>query len=115
MTQPFDALNPQLRKQLAVVVAKSETVVRKGGMDNVTRAQQLAAVDTGAMRASVTVTFGDIGGSAWWYEAGPEVFYGIYVELGTWRMRPQPFMSPSFDTTVENVLRAIATYADPLP
>ncbi len=36
---------------------------------------------------------------------GTAVFYGPYVEFGTRRMDPQPFLEPAFERNVDNIKR----------
>lgn len=60
---------------------------------NVERYQKThCAVDTGAMKASIHVEKKGTG-----RRIGTSINYGIYVELGTRRMRAQPFIRPSVD------------------
>jgi HK97 gp10 family phage protein len=58
------------------------------------RAKQLAPVDTGRLRASVTYEVGrDSQGLV--ALVGTDVSYGPYVELGTRRMSARPFLRPA--------------------
>lgn len=60
------------------------------------RAKQLAPVDTGRLRSSVAHELGrDERGLV--ARIGTDVTYAIYVELGTRRMRAQPFLRPALD------------------
>lgn len=80
------------------VGAKTAQVIRKTAHDIQADAQQLAPVDTGALKNSISVSFegdGRFGGMS--AEIGPTVDYGLYVEEGTSRMAPQPYLSPAFD------------------
>src|SRR5690242_40133 len=56
-------------------------------------AKAAAPVDTGALRASITVE--NMGEAH--RKIGPTVDYGIYQELGTRHNRAQPFLKPAFD------------------
>lgn len=61
----------------------------------VERAAKLACpVDTGRLRSSITRETGrdDRGLVA---RIGTDVHYGIFVEMGTTRMRPQPYLRPA--------------------
>lgn len=53
-----------------------------------------AVVDTGAMRASITVQ--NIGKAM--RRIGPTVRYAIFVELGTRFRHARPFLKPAFDS-----------------
>lgn len=70
----------------------TETVVHKVGLDTVAGAQAIVPVDTGNLKSSIGVDFDGLG-----LEAGPTANYGGYVEYGTSRMAPQPYMRPAFD------------------
>lgn len=70
------------------------------------RAKQLAPVDTGRLRASITsgladtgLSFGLGGHSAESVVAlvGTDVDYAPHVEYGTYRMAAQPFLRPALD------------------
>lgn len=77
----------------AKAVAMTKTAVEKTGYDTVAGAQALAPVDTGNLKNSIGVDFDDDGLG---FEAGPTASYGGYVELGTSKMAPQPYLLPSF-------------------
>ena len=61
-------------------------------------ARTLAPVDTGNLRSSIGVT-ADTGwrGEVLTATVGPTAHYGRYVEEGTSRMGPQPYMMPAAD------------------
>jgi HK97 gp10 family phage protein len=54
--------------------------------------RQLAPVETGLLRSSITADINDLQA-----EVGPTVYYAVFVEYGTSRMAPQPFMGPAGD------------------
>jgi HK97 gp10 family phage protein len=70
--------------------------IQKTCADTKADAQSLAPVDTGALKSSITYETraqrNSIVG-----EVGPTVDYGMFVEAGTSRMGPQPYMRPAFD------------------
>lgn len=76
---------PRVVKQARVVV---EVVTRGTERD----AKILAPVDTGNLRNSIGSDIDGLTG-----EVGPTANYGEYVEDGTSRMAPQPFMGPATD------------------
>jgi HK97 gp10 family phage protein len=60
-------------------------------------AKQRAPVDTGALRNSINTTVSSMASGSASAEVGPEVRYGGWVELGTHRTAPQPYLGPAFD------------------
>lgn len=60
------------------------------------RAKQRCPVDTGRLRSSIVEALGsDSKGLV--ERIGTDVAYGKHVELGTSRMRAQPFLRPALD------------------
>ncbi|MBO0826211.1 MAG: HK97 gp10 family phage protein [Streptosporangiales bacterium] len=66
-------------------------------------AKALCPVDTGYLRSSITADIGDMDA-----EIGPTANYGAYVEFGTSRMGPQPYMMPAADRREPELTDAIA-------
>jgi HK97 gp10 family phage protein len=87
------------------VEALAKAVVRKMGFDTVAEAQALVPVDTGNLKNSIGVDF-DADGLG--FEAGPTANYGHFVEWGTSRMSPRPYMRPAFDKVTEPLDALIA-------
>nr|WP_227467513.1 HK97-gp10 family putative phage morphogenesis protein [Nocardioides lijunqiniae] len=81
---------------------KAELVVAKGGHDVVADAQVLAPYEFGVLTASIGV---DVDGLS--FVAGPTVEYGLYQELGTSEMPPQPYMAPAFDRNLVRIESAL--------
>lgn len=109
----FDASEVErLAEALGNVAARADArvalVMRKTGHDVVRAAQQLAPVDTGHLRASIGV---DIDPDGLGFEAGPTANYGHYVELGTSRMSPQPYLFPAFDANLPAAYEALEQVA----
>jgi len=73
---------------------KAKLIIEKTGHDMVANAQAVAPVDTGHLKASISVDFDEAGLG---FEAGPTAYYGLYVEQGTSRMSPEPYMTPTAD------------------
>ena len=105
MTELFDYAN-----QVAANVKTSDpvftTIAARHARDVVRKAKQLVPVDTGALRASIrissTTEAANLGLSGATVEVGQP--YASFVEYGTSRMAPQPFMRPAVDS-VRNPFR----------
>jgi len=79
---------------------KARDIVRKAALEVEKGAKLRAPVDTGALRNSISTTLFGAGlgaGDTIAAEVGPEVHYGIYVEYGTYKMAPRPYLGPAFD------------------
>ncbi len=85
-------------------VKMAQAAVKKTGLDVVATVQGLAPVDTGNLKNSIDVDFDDDGLG---FEAGPTANYGGYVEWGTSRMAPQPYLGPAFGKAVGPLTRAV--------
>lgn len=88
------AAGPRAEALAAAVVIKSLTDIEAD-------AKALCPVDTGFLKSSISReitadTFAGSGG-AFGGEVGPTASYGAYVEYGTSRMGPEPYMGPAFD------------------
>ena len=70
----------------------AERAVRTAARDIESAAKSLAPTRTGALRGSIS---SDIDGLT--AEVGPTEFYGVFVEEGTSKMAPQPFLDPATD------------------
>lgn len=81
----------------------ADQAIRKAGMDVQRQAQAACPVRTGNLRSSISTTTGWM-----WAEVGPTASYGAYVELGTSRMRPQPYMQPAADQVLPQLDQALA-------
>ena len=101
------ALARDLRGAPRRVERHLEQAVAKTARDIAADAQASAPVDTGALRNSISA---DVGGM----EAviGPGVHYGGYVELGTSRMRAQPYLFPAADRHERPFAEACADAAE---
>lgn len=83
-------------------------VVRKTARDIEGTAKRLAPVDTGALRASIGTTIeGDGRFSRMEAEIGPTVHYAPYLEFGTARSAPQPFLGPAFNQHADGYVQAM--------
>ena len=83
---------------------KAQQVVRKSALDVQTVAAEKAPVDTGFLKASIGV---DMAGDDLTAIIGPSASYGRFVEEGTSRMAPQPYMSPALDAVTPGFVAAM--------
>ena len=97
-------LSADLGKASYEVTRKAQMVVAKTAHDIEADAKSLAPVDTGALRNSIGTTISNGGLSA---EIGPTVHYAPYLEYGTRRMPPQPYMGPAAERRAEPFVKAI--------
>ena len=93
----------------------TSAAVRKTALDVVRDAQVAAPVRTGNLRNSITADIADYPAvvSA---EVGPTASYGAYVEFGTSKQAPQPYLGPAADRRVpilETVLARLLTQGLP--
>ena len=101
------ALARDLRAAPRRVERHLEQAVAKTGRDIAADAQASAPVDTGALRNSISA---DVGGME--AVVGPTVHYGGYVELGTSKMRAQPYLFPAADKHTPAFVDAVADVGD---
>ena len=97
-------LSADLGKASYEVTRKAQLVVAKTAHDIEADAKSLAPVDTGALRNSIGTTISNGGLSA---EIGPTVHYAPYLEYGTRRMPPQPYMGPAAERRAEPFVQAV--------
>lgn len=83
-------------------------VVRKTAHDVQADAQTRAPVDTGALRSSIRAApRGPLAA-----EVSPSVNYSHYVEFGTSRMAPQPYLLPALDAKTGPFITAMERVAE---
>lgn len=75
-----------------------DQVVQEAGQECESLAVEACPVDTGHLRDSITYTPDVLECSV-----STDVNYSVYIERGTYKMRPQSFMLPSFDIASENM------------
>jgi len=90
-------LGPAVRKSCG-------DVVRKASLDVEADAKVRAPVDTGALKASIAAKM--IGPLTAEIVCGVE--YGIFQELGSYKMAAQPFLTPAVEAIREPFIQAIA-------
>jgi HK97 gp10 family phage protein len=93
-----------LKGCLTVERAAKESIV--GPSNEVSEPGEPPKIKTGRLRASIThrVVYEDeqvVG------EVGTNVEYGIYLEYGTSKMAPRPFLGPALDENAEEINEAI--------
>ncbi len=81
-----------------------EDTVAWAVMQTVAVAAPLTPVDTGALRANVSTQVSGESGTVTW---GQE--YAAYVEMGTYKMAPQPFAGPAVDQVGPQFVARLAT------
>lgn len=103
---PVVDLAHDLSTQAGKIGGTVAVVVRKTAFDIETDAKSLAAVDTGYMRSTIGVdtTVTPTTATA---VIGPTANYAPFVELGTSRMAPQPFMGPATDKRLPGYFSAL--------
>lgn len=79
----------QVLQELSAKVERALTAI---GMTGESHAKDLCPVDTGRLRNSITNAV-EMGEQAVYI--GTNVEYAAYVELGTSRMKPQPYLKPA--------------------
>ena len=104
-------LRARLDRKEGTVGAQAARALRKTAHDIEADAKTFAPVDTGALKSSISIDFtGDGRFSSMSAEIGPTVDYAHYVENGTSRMAPQPYLGPAAERRVpqlESALRRI--------
>lgn len=68
--------------------------VRKAAFDIEAHAKRHVPVDTGHLKSSIGVTLANDGLIA---VIGPSAHYGEYVEFGTAKRKPRPYMHPALE------------------
>lgn len=109
------ALSLDLAAATGRVGALASAAIRKTALDIQADAQALAPVDTGNLRSSIGT---DIAGDGRFgvieAEIGPTADYGAYVEYGTSRMAPQPYLGPAFDRRAPGLEQALGRAVEDL-
>lgn len=96
------ALADDLRQAADTMPGKAQAVVSKVGHDMQATAQAIVPVDTGHLKSSISLDVVGLG-----FDLGPTAEYGGYVELGTSRMNPEPYLGPAYDQHLPNLEQAL--------
>lgn len=92
----IDKLEKGIREN--VTMSDVKRAVRHHGAKLQKKAQKNAPVDAGDLKGSIGLELSD-GGLAATVE--PTMEYSAYVELGTRKMKAQPYLKPAFDDQVQ--------------
>ena len=103
----FHRLAAWLGTQADGVGARMGVATQKAVQDTVNFARSMAPVDTGNLRASIHGST-QVGAQHVLGEVHAGAHYAPYVEHGTSRMAPQPFMRPAQAAVTPGWLQAIA-------
>lgn len=95
-----------LGKAPAAVEEKVQRAIAKAAHDVEADAKAIVPVDTGFLKSSISTDIGHLTA-----EVGPTADYGVYVEEGTSRMAPQPYLRPAFDRRKESLVQALEQIA----
>lgn len=101
-TSGLRQLSADIGKATVKAAPLARAAVAKTAHDIEATAKALAPVDTGNLRGSIS---SDV--HAFSAEIGPTAEYGAYVEEGTSRMAPQPYMNPAADRHEPDLGRAV--------
>jgi HK97 gp10 family phage protein len=72
---------------------------RKGAKHQASAPGEFPAADSGRLHQSITHAMTDNGPDVYRAEVGANAPYSVFLELGTSKMAPRPYMSPAFDQT----------------
>lgn len=92
-----------IEKATAEQLARAAEII--GGMAE-SHAKELCPVDTGNLRNSITHATEDEGHTV---VIGTNVEYAPYVELGTSRQRPQPYLRPAIENYIPQYQMVVQT------
>lgn len=93
----LQTLARDMREAGPAVAAGARAIVSKTALDVERDAKTLAPVRTGNLRNSIGTDSSGSNAYVTRRTIGPTANYGLFVELGTSRMAPRPFMKPALD------------------
>jgi len=101
----LEPLIANLRHASRAVAKEATKVVRKSAQGVSRSARRRAPVDTGNLRSSIGIEYEHGGLTA---HIAPSANYAVFVEYGTSRMAPQPFMGPALEANRGGFAEAMA-------
>jgi HK97 gp10 family phage protein len=100
-----------LRKLAELTKVAQGEVVQRAVMDGAyiveREAKRIVPVDTGNLKNSIRSELDEIEATRVTAVTGTNVEYAPYVELGTGRQRPKPYLRPALDTQQGLIERAV--------
>ena len=107
VAETFERRTGQVGQQGSKVLRRTALAIEK-------TAKEIVRVDTGNLKNSITTDFeGDGRFGTMSSETGPEAEYGGYLEWGTSKQEPAPYMGPAMDKHVPSFIAALEQLADP--
>jgi HK97 gp10 family phage protein len=88
------------------MVREAGKAVEKAVRDTQRDAKANAPVGSGRLRDSITSEVRGLTGAV-----GPTAFHGAYVEEGTSKMAPEPYLAPAMDKNTEPFVRSMGDIA----
>jgi len=111
MSDELRAFATDLRKTNAKAQNMARQAVAKTAADITSDAKVYAPVRTGNLRASIGHDLTESNGVVE-AEIGPTASYAHFLEHGTSRMAPRPFLGPAFDRRAPNLEKAMSMLLD---
>jgi HK97 gp10 family phage protein len=101
-----DTVTPKLAAFSSKIEREVEMELDVVGADMVDLARSLVPVLTGFLQSSIYHRV-----SGFELEFGADADYASYIEMGTYRMAPRPYLRPALDANQQKILDAIMTGA----
>lgn len=90
---------------IAAVEANSRSAPKRVADRIASRAREYAPVDTGYLRSTIGTESISVGKEA---EVFASAEYAAYIEFGTYKMAPQPFLGPAVEDFADEFMLEIA-------
>ena len=110
-TSDLRRLQREMQESLAYAPVEAQRIIDENAARVEMHQVMLVPVLSGDTQRSIDTEDGPDGLSA---EIGPDTHYAPYVEHGTSRMAPQPFVEPALDRVKPQFLADCERLADPL-
>ncbi|SRR6266487_4661685 len=88
----------------AELATKTNSAIQGAGIECQAIAKQLCPVDTGRLRNSILYHPGNLSCTV-----DTNVFYSIFIELGTRHMSPRPFLYPAYQQAGQHLIDKLST------